>query len=187
MKENHYSQGALLGGPEHFNRAQNFQESFQTLVTTCLCIKTLVLILQSLTKAGILRDFSFHHTGIFSLLQLADQLWHWKWNPCSSGRKWSLNKWHEKQAPNSQTRTYRADKSSLERHSRQNKLSWEGLRPSRGWSRRWVWGPVNERHEDRSPMRFSESKLGSSHWSRREVLRRWGGRRAEDKAQHEGH
>ena len=54
-----------------------------------------------LTKAGILRDFSFHHTGIFSLLQLADQFWHWKWNPCSSGRKWSLNKWHEKQAPNS--------------------------------------------------------------------------------------
>ena len=24
MKENHYSQGALSGGPEHFNRAQNF-------------------------------------------------------------------------------------------------------------------------------------------------------------------
>ena len=138
MKENHYNQGALWGAPEHFNRAQNFQESFPTLVTTCLCIKTLVLIPQSLTKAGILRDFSFHHTGIFSLLQLADQLWHWKWNPCSSGRKWSLNKWHEKQAPNSQTRTYRADKTSLERHSRQNKLSSEGLRPSRGWSRRWV-------------------------------------------------
>lgn len=24
MKENHYNQGALSGGPEHFNRAQNF-------------------------------------------------------------------------------------------------------------------------------------------------------------------
>ena len=50
-----------------------------------------------------------------------------------------------------------------------------------------IQGPVYKCHDDGSPMRFSESKLGSNHWSRRELLRRWGGRKAEDKQQHEGH
>lgn len=36
------------------------------------------------------------------------------------------------------------------------------------------------------PMHFSESKLGSNHWSRRELLRRWGGGRQRTKSSGKG-
>lgn len=123
MKENHYNQGALSGGSEHFNSAQKFRRVFEHSLTTCLCKDACAHPpVLTHTKAGILRDFSLHHTGIFSLLQLADQL------GIENGillirKEMEFEPNGMKSKPQTQTRTYREDNTSIERQSRQQKHS----------------------------------------------------------------
>ena len=61
-----------------------------------------------------------------------------------------------------------------------------GMEQEVGLGSETIWDPVYECHDDGSPMHFSESKLGSNHWSRRELLRRWGGGRQRTKSSRKG-
>ena len=193
MKENHYNQGALSGGSEHFNSAQNFQESFWTLLTTCLCIKTRVPIPQSLTHQGrYLEGFLFPPYRDLLLVATGRSALALKMESLLIRKEMEFEQMAWKASPKLKpeptgkiTQVQRGKAGSKSTLGRTEAFT--GMEQEVGLGSETIWDPVYECRDDGSPTHFSESKLGSNHWSRRELLRRWGGREAEDKEQQEGH